>query len=103
MAVGDQLAEVLLQCVSARTRQSYDVADRDSAVFAGVLYDAHGQLRQRREDDLFPFDFLSQALHLLLQRTKEEHHARLPVCRIGPHRHLSLAKGQISEVTGGYV
>ncbi len=41
MAFCDQLEEVLLQCVSARTRESYDVADGDSSVFADVLDDAH--------------------------------------------------------------
>jgi hypothetical protein len=37
----DQLGEMLLQCASARTRESYDVADGESSVFAGVLNDGH--------------------------------------------------------------
>jgi hypothetical protein len=59
MAFCDQLAEVLLQCVSARSRESYDVADGDSSVFADVLDDAHRQFRRRYNDDLFPLDFLA--------------------------------------------
>ena len=39
MALSDQLAEVLLQCVSARAGQPYDVADCHSPVLAGVFDD----------------------------------------------------------------
>jgi hypothetical protein len=39
MAFCDELAEVLLQSVPARTRESYDVVDGDSSVFADVLDD----------------------------------------------------------------
>ena len=41
MAFGNQLAEVLLQRVSTRPGESYDVADGNSSVFARVLDDAH--------------------------------------------------------------
>jgi hypothetical protein len=41
MAFCDKLAEVSLQCVSARPSESYEVANGDSFVFARVLDDAH--------------------------------------------------------------
>jgi len=95
MSLGNQLAEVLLQCVSARACQLYDVADGDTSMFASVFDDARRQLRQSSENDLFPFGFLGQALHVLLQCPEEKENPRLPVWGICPDRHLGLAKGEI--------
>ena len=40
MALSDQLAEMLLQCVSALASQPYDVAEGHSSVLASVFDDA---------------------------------------------------------------
>jgi hypothetical protein len=39
MPLGEQLAEVLLQCVSTRAGEFHDVADSHSAVFTRVVDD----------------------------------------------------------------
>jgi hypothetical protein len=41
MPLSDQLAEVLLQCISACAAQPHDIADGDPSVFASKFDGAH--------------------------------------------------------------
>jgi len=60
----DKRAEVLLECVSAGSRQCDRLANCHAAVLAGVLDDLKLKFRHGREHDLLTLDLHLQSTHL---------------------------------------
>ena len=67
MTVLDQPPEMLLERIATGAGEPDHVANRDAAGLASALEDAGGQLRQRGDRELFPFDFGGEAPLLLLK------------------------------------
>ena len=79
MALLDELPKMLFEGVAAGTSQLDDLSDANAPMFASLIQDLHGKIRQAWKHQLFPFHFFRESSHLLMQGGKKKQQPRSPV------------------------
>ena len=67
----------------------------NASVFASLIQDLHGKIRQAWKHQLFPFHFFRESSHLLMQGGKKKQQPRSPVGSNCADRSLRLSKREI--------
>src|SRR5664280_1214302 len=76
MTLLDELPKMLFEGVAAGTGQLDDLSDANAPMFASLIQDLHGKIRQACKHQLFPFHLFREPSHLLMQAAKKT----MPIC-----------------------
>jgi hypothetical protein len=95
MPAFNQCRDMILDRASADLCRLDHIADGDATVLARQLQNLDGKLRQRAEDQAFPFQFSLQPDLLFGQGAKEELQPWKPVRLVRANRPLCLAESQV--------